>query len=167
MLVLVIGDLFVPERAIGIPEAFQRLLQPRGKIDSVVCLGETSPETLGFLQSLSGDLHKVVTGQSTVLHLAGSMKVGVTHGEDIVPQNDPLALLAVARMMDVDMLLSGATGVVEVYSLEGKFFVNPGSGCESFVLLDIPQGSTGGTSPCSVYVYSLAGADVKIDKLLL
>lgn len=37
-------------------------------------------------------------------------------------------MLIAARQMDVDVLLWGGTHRFEAYELEGKFFVNPGSG---------------------------------------
>lgn len=36
-------------------------------------------------------------------------------------------LAAVARQMDVDVLISGGTHRFEAFEFEGRFFVNPGS----------------------------------------
>lgn len=58
----------------------------------------------------------------------GSLRIGFTHGHTIIPQGDADALLIAARQMDVDVLLWGGTHRFEAYELEGKFFVNPGSG---------------------------------------
>lgn len=184
MLVLVIGDLYIPEREIVIPEQFIKLLQPRGKIDTVLCLGNvsTSPESETFLQNLSSEYH-CVRGESDDTVLESSMvfqfeglKVAMTNGYQIVPHNDPLAQLQVARMMDVDVLLCGSTHQVEAYILEGKFFVNPGSATgaftttlnstdtipidPSFCLMDIKD------KTCTLYVYTLVDGEVKIDKLI-
>lgn len=188
MLVLVIGDLYVPERATAIPPQFQALLQPRGKIDAVCCLGNvtSSPESQAFLQHLSPEYHCV--GGESDTGLEGSMvfnfeglRVGMTNGYQVIPHNDPLAQLQLARMMDVDVLLAGSTHVLEAYMLEGKFFVNPGSGTgawtsgapgvpgapgaqattdPSFCLMDI-NGRT-----CTLYVYTLVDGEVKIDKVV-
>ncbi|CAI4063506.1 hypothetical protein SKDZ_08G0540 [Saccharomyces kudriavzevii ZP591] len=57
----------------------------------------------------------------------GALKIGCCSGYTVVPKNDPLSLLALARQLDVDILLWGGTHNVEAYTLEGKFFVNPGS----------------------------------------
>ena len=57
----------------------------------------------------------------------GALKIGCCSGYTVVPKNDPLSLLALARQLDVDVLLWGGTHNVEAYTLEGKFFVNPGS----------------------------------------
>lgn len=57
----------------------------------------------------------------------GDFKIGCCSGYTVVPKNDPLSLLALARQLDVDILLWGGTHNVEAFTLEGKFFVNPGS----------------------------------------
>lgn len=57
----------------------------------------------------------------------GDFKIGCCSGYTIVPKNDPLSLLALARQLDVDIMLWGGTHNVEAFTLEGKFFVNPGS----------------------------------------
>jgi vacuolar protein sorting-associated protein 29 len=57
----------------------------------------------------------------------GSLRIGFTHGDSIVPPGDPDALLIAARQMDVDVLCWGGTCKFEAYEMEGKFFVNPGS----------------------------------------
>lgn len=57
----------------------------------------------------------------------GNFKIGCCSGYTVVPKGDPLSLLALARQLDVDIMLWGGTHNVEAYTLEGKFFVNPGS----------------------------------------
>jgi vacuolar protein sorting-associated protein 29 len=51
----------------------------------------------------------------------------VLHGHQVVPAGDTQSLAAVARAMDVDILLTGHTHRFEAFELEGRFFVNPGS----------------------------------------
>lgn len=41
-------------------------------------------------------------------------------------------MLTMARQMNVDVLIWGGTHKVEAYTLEGKFFVNPGSATGAF-----------------------------------
>ncbi|QPG76438.1 hypothetical protein FOA43_003827 [Brettanomyces nanus] len=135
MLVLATGDLHVPERAVDIPAKFKKLLQPRGKILQVLCTGNvTSPSSIQFLKSLSPDFQMVKGEQDKDLSLPLSLvftydklKVGLIDGFEIVPKSDPLGLLAQARMMDVDILIYGSTHKVEAYTLDEKFFINPGS----------------------------------------
>ncbi|KAI9849340.1 MAG: Vacuolar protein sorting-associated protein 29 [Sclerophora amabilis] len=134
-LVLVLGDLFVPDRAPGIPAKFKKLLSP-GKIGQILCLGNlTDKETYDFLRSIAPDL-QIVKGDFDVeapnLALSrivthGSLRIGFTHGHTVIPAGDADSLLITARQMDVDVLLWGGTHKFEAYELEGKFFVNPGS----------------------------------------
>ncbi|KAF2721467.1 vacuolar protein sorting-associated protein 29 [Polychaeton citri CBS 116435] len=163
-LVLVIGDLFIPDRAIDIPAKFKKLLTP-GKIGQILCLGNlTSPSVYNFLRSLAPDLQLVKgdfdiplsnptasaqypgndpagaspqqqgAGGAFAIPTAlskvvthGSLRIGFTHGDSIIPPGDPDALLIAARQMDVDVLCWGGTCKFEAYEMEGKFFVNPGS----------------------------------------
>lgn len=107
----------------------------------MLCLGNatSSPSTLEFLKSLSPDF-QIVKGEfddNSTLPLSlvithGSLKIGFTNGYTIVPRGDPLSLLITARQMNVDVLIWGATHKVEAYTLEGKFFVNPGSATGAF-----------------------------------
>ncbi|KAI1616795.1 Metallo-dependent phosphatase-like protein [Exophiala viscosa] len=139
-LVLVIGDLFIPDRAPEIPAKFRKLLTP-GKIGQVVCLGNlTDKETYDFLRAIAPDLH-IVKGdfdtEASNLALSkvvqhGGLRIGFTHGHTIIPQGEADALLIAARQMDVDILLWGGTHKFEAYELEGKFFVNPGSATGAF-----------------------------------
>ncbi|KAI9751163.1 MAG: Karyopherin transporter [Chaenotheca gracillima] len=134
-LVLVLGDLFVPDRAAGIPAKFKKLLTP-GKIGQILCLGNlTDKDTYDFLRSVASDL-QIVKGDFDVeapnLALSrivthGSLRIGFTHGHTVLPSGDADSLLITARQMDVDVLLWGGTHRFEAYELEGKFFVNPGS----------------------------------------
>lgn len=134
-LVLVVGDLFIPDRAPDIPAKLKKLLAP-GKIGQILCLGNlTDKETYDFLRQIAPDL-QIVKGEFDVeapnLALSkvvthGSLRIGFTHGHTIIPPGDPDSLLIAARHMDVDVLLWGGTHKFEAYELEGKFFVNPGS----------------------------------------
>ncbi len=57
----------------------------------------------------------------------GDFRIGCCSGYTVVPKNDPVSLLILARQLNVDILLWSGTHNVEAYTLEGKFFVNPGS----------------------------------------
>ncbi|MCJ1485485.1 Vacuolar protein sorting-associated protein 29 [Schaereria dolodes] len=143
-LVLVLGDLFIPDRAPDIPTKvrarFKKLLVP-GKIGQILCLGNlTDKETYDFLRQIAPDL-QIVKGDLDVeapnLALSkvvthGSLRIGFTHGHTIIPPADADSLLIAARHMDVDVLLWGGTHRFEAYELEGKFFINPGSATGAF-----------------------------------
>ncbi|KAL8859537.1 MAG: hypothetical protein Q9178_003936 [Gyalolechia marmorata] len=142
-LVLVIGDLFIPDRA-----SFKKLLTP-GKIGQILCLGNlTDKETYEFLRQIAPDL-QIVKGNFDVdapnLALSkvvthGSLRIGFTHGHTVIPPGDADSLLITARHMDVDVLLWGGTHKFEAYELEGKFFVNPGSATGAFSTGWFPDG---------------------------
>ncbi|KAK5094736.1 Vacuolar protein sorting-associated protein 29 [Exophiala xenobiotica] len=139
-LILVLGDLFIPDRAPDIPAKFRKLLTP-GKIGQTICLGNLKDkETFDYLRQVAPELH-IVKGDYDVdtpnLALSkvvqhGNMRLGFTHGHTVIPQADADALLIAARQMDVDVLLWGGTHKFEAYELEGKFFVNPGSATGAF-----------------------------------
>lgn len=157
MLTLLIGDLHIPERSIEIPPKFRKLLAPNpnqtpsnNKISQVLCLGNltNSFDTLKFLTNLSPSFNLVkgefdnsviLSQQLNELNLKidpipyhqtiqnGNLKIGFTNGYQVIPKNDPLSLLNLARELDVDILVWGGTHKVEAYTLDEKFFINPGS----------------------------------------
>ena len=56
MLVLLIGDLYIPQRAADIPAELKKLLVP-GKIHQIVCTGNiTSRETFDYLRSIAAEI---------------------------------------------------------------------------------------------------------------
>lgn len=165
MLILAAGDLYIPDRAVDIPDKFRKLLCPNptskptnSKLSKVLCLGNltNSWSSLQFLHDLSPAFH-LVKGEfddenilsqqltrlsddveSSIMQKNQSvpqvqivshdnLKIGFTNGYQIVPRNDPLSLLTLARELDVDILIWGGTHKVEAYTLDGKFFINPGS----------------------------------------
>ncbi|PSK41256.1 hypothetical protein C7M61_000932 [Candidozyma pseudohaemuli] len=162
MFTLAIGDIFVPDRLPGIPQKFLKLLAPNAgkypsnpRISQVVCLGNItqSKETLEFLYNISPSLH-IVQGEfddSNIVsqqleHILGNyaslpqykvvtvdnFRIGFTNGHQVMPRNDPLSLLAFAREINVDILIWGGTHRVEAYTLDGKYFINPGSASGAF-----------------------------------
>eukprot|EP00608_Synchroma_pusillum_P006652 CAMPEP_0198419282 /NCGR_PEP_ID=MMETSP1452-20131203/108_1 /TAXON_ID=1181717 /ORGANISM="Synchroma pusillum, Strain CCMP3072" /LENGTH=188 /DNA_ID=CAMNT_0044139407 /DNA_START=45 /DNA_END=611 /DNA_ORIENTATION=- len=133
-LVLVLGDIHQPARASAIPAKFQKMLVP-GKIHHVLCTGNlVSREVYDELRSLAPNVHVVrgdfddgVTFPESKTVQIGQWKLGLLHGHQVVPWGDPSSLAAVARSMDVDVLVSGHTHKNEISELEGRFYVNPGS----------------------------------------
>lgn len=139
-LILVLADLFIPDRAPDLPAKFRKLLSP-GKIGQTLCLGNLrDKETYDYLRTVAPELHIVkgdydVDAQNLPLSKVvqhGNLRIGFTHGFTIIPQADADALLIAARQLDVDVLLWGGTHKFEAYELEGKFFVNPGSATGAF-----------------------------------
>lgn len=83
--------------------------------------GEFDPATVSTTKNPAEEMPL-----STVIS-QGPFRIGCCNGYTLVPKNDPLSLLTLARQLDVDILLWGGTHNVEAYTLEGKFFINPGS----------------------------------------
>lgn len=178
VLVLVIGDFHIPHRVHDLPPKFKKLLVP-GKIQQIICTGNVcDKETFEYLRTVSPDVH-VVRGDfdedpryplSQIL-VHAPIRIGVIHGQQCVPTGDIDSLAAIARQMDVDMLISGGTHTFEAVEHSGHFFLNPGSATgawtglikgpviPSFALMDI-QGAV-----VTTYVYQLIEGDVKVEKI--
>ncbi|UOH79170.1 hypothetical protein LQV05_000160 [Cryptococcus neoformans] len=167
VLVLVIGDLHIPNLVHDLPAKFKKLLVP-GKIGQIICTGNVcDKETYDYLRTTAPEVH-VVRGEFDEHQ---SLRIGVVHGQQVVPAGDPDMLAALARQMDVDVLISGGTHRFESFEFEGRFFVNPGSATgawsslwngevtPSFALMDI-QGPV-----IVTYVYQLVDGEVKVDKV--
>jgi vacuolar protein sorting-associated protein 29 len=139
-LILVIGDLHIPDRAFDIPAKFKKLLAP-GKIAQTLCLGNlTDKATYEYLRTMAPDL-KIVKGrmdvEATSLPLTqvvthGAVRIGFLEGFTLV-SSEPDVLLAEANRLDVDVLCwSGGTHRFECFEYMDKFFVNPGSATGAF-----------------------------------
>lgn len=136
------GDFDIPLTTAAPPAPFQQGQQPQST---------ATEATFPIPTALS----KVVTH--------GSLRIGFTHGDSIIPPGDPDALLIAARQMDVDVLCWGGTCKFEAYEMEGKFFVNPGSatGAESWFDETLGEEEEGGNVPSFVLM------DVQGDVLVL
>ena len=132
-LVLVVGDMFVPQRAPDISEQFKSILIPN-KLQHVLSLGNIgSRESNDWLKSLSNDFHQVKGDfdegdipEKKVVQI-GEFKIGMVHGHQVLPWGDPEALSNVQRELGCDILLSAHAHQMDVRAKEGKFFINPGS----------------------------------------
>ncbi|KAH8796409.1 Metallo-dependent phosphatase-like protein [Hyaloscypha finlandica] len=171
-LVLVIGDLHIPDRALDIPAKFKKLLTP-GKIGQTLCLGNlTDKPTYEYLRSIAPDL-KIVKGKfdtdATSLPLSqvvthGSLRIGFLEGFTMVAPMETDLMLAEANKLDVDVLCWGGTHRFDAYEYENKFFVNPGSATGAFTTGWVGEGEEMVPSFClmdvqgiglTLYVYQL------------
>lgn len=133
-LVLVVGDMFIPDRCPDIPEQFKNILIPN-KIQYVLSLGNIgSRESYDWLKSLSSNFHGVKGEYDENSNLPetktvqiGEFKIGLIHGHQVVPWGDSEALANIQRQLNCDILLSGHTHVNSVTIYDGKYFINPGS----------------------------------------
>jgi len=171
-LVLVIGDLHIPDRALDIPAKFKKLLTP-GKIGQTLCLGNlTDKPTYDYLRSIAPDL-KIVKGRfdadATSLPLSqvvthGSLRIGFLEGFTMVAPMEMDLMMAEANKLDVDVLCWGGTHRFDAYEYENKFFVNPGSATGAFTTGWVAEGEEIVPSFClmdvqgiglTLYVYQL------------
>ncbi|EIN08736.1 Metallo-dependent phosphatase, partial [Punctularia strigosozonata HHB-11173 SS5] len=181
VLVLIIGDLHIPHRTHDLPAKFKKLLVP-GKIQQILCTGNVCDrETYEWLRTVAvgGDV-AVVRGDydespafplsHTVVHQGSPIRIGVIHGHQCIPAGDLDSLNAIARQMDVDVLVSGHTHTFQAVEYDNRFFVNPGSATgawngnqdaptPSFALMDI-QGPV-----ITTYVYQLIENEVRVEKV--
>ncbi|KAK3186629.1 Vacuolar protein sorting-associated protein 29 [Lecanicillium sp. MT-2017a] len=170
-LILVLGDIHIPDRALDFPAKFKKLLAP-GKIGQTLCLGNlTDKTTYEYLRSITPDL-KIVKGrydvEATSLPLTqvvthGSIRIGFLEGFTLV-SNEPDLLLAEANRLDVDVLCCGGTHKFDAFEYMDKFFVNPGSATGAFFNGWEPDAESSTPSFClmdvqgislTLYVYQL------------
>ena len=143
-LVLVVGDMFVPQRSQDIDPQFKAILIPN-KLQHVLSLGNIgSRESYDWLKSLSNDFHSVKGDfdegdmpEKEVVTI-GEFKIGLIHGHQILPWGNAESLSSIQRELDCDILLSGNTHQINVKVVDNKLFINPGSisGAFSNVMAD-------------------------------
>uniref|UniRef100_A0A6V3RWQ2 Vacuolar protein sorting-associated protein 29 n=1 Tax=Lotharella globosa TaxID=91324 RepID=A0A6V3RWQ2_9EUKA len=137
-LVLVLGDLCIPNRRGKLPDEFKTLLVP-GKIKHVLCTGNVCSK------SMDQYLRNLVVGNASNVHIVkgdmddnkdypeekvvtiGGFKIGLCHGHQLVPSAHVESLLNLQRKLDVDILITGNTHQRDIYANDKKFLINPGS----------------------------------------
>lgn len=174
-LVLVVGDMYIPDRCPDIHEQFKNILIPN-KLQYVLSLGNNgSRESYDWLKSLSNNFHTVKgehdensnAAETKVIQI-GDFKIGMIHGHQVIPWGDQEALANIQRQLACDILLSGQTHMNSVTIYDSKYFINPGSisgafsqitadPIPSFVLMVI-QGDY-----AIVYLYELNDKSKKFD----
>ncbi|OMJ87215.1 hypothetical protein SteCoe_11141 [Stentor coeruleus] len=158
-LVLLIGDLHIPQRSVDLPDKFKELLVP-GKVQHILCTGNVgNREHSDWLKSLAanvhfarGDFDEGISLPEQKLITIGDWKIGLIHGHQVIPWGDKEALSNIQRMMDCDLLVSGHTHNSSVESYDGKHFVNPGSATGAYSPL------TSDVKP-SFFIVALQGRD--------
>jgi len=178
-LVLVLGDLHIPQRKAELPEQFKDLLVP-GKMQHVICTGNiVSKTTEEYLRTLATSVHivrgdmDVTTGLSDLPEQKtlriGEFTLGLIHGHQSMPWGDPESLALIQRQLSCDILITGHTHKNAVYVYEKKYIINPGSATgaystftptviPSFVLMAIKG------SKVVTYVYELRDGEVHVSK---
>ena len=173
-LVLVVGDMFIPQRSPDITEQFKSILTPN-KVQHVLCLGNIgNKESYDWLKSLSNDFHTVkgdfnegdIPDQKCVQ--IGDFNIGLIHGHQVLPWGDLESLANIQRSLGCDILLSGHTHKTSIKVKENKLYINPGSisgafspliedTIPSFILM-ILQGEE-----AIIYLYSLNDKNKKFE----
>nr|CCC95943.1 unnamed protein product [Trypanosoma congolense IL3000] len=148
VLVLVVGDLHVPQRAASIPKVFTQMFTP-GRIQLVLITGNVGcREMYDYFHSIAPSVYCVkgefdsewwqAAGetensehgsslQETHVITVESLRIGLIHGHQSVPCGDKDFLAIIQRKLDVDVLVSGATHHCKISEFDGHLFVNPGS----------------------------------------
>jgi len=132
-LVLVVGDMFIPQRSPDINEQFKTILTPN-KVQHVLCLGNVgNRESLDWLKSLSNDFHNVKGNldegdiPEKKLVQIGDFSIGLIHGHQVLPWGDIESLANVQRSLGCDILISGHTHKTDLRVKENKLYINPGT----------------------------------------
>ena len=132
-LVLVVGDMFLPQRSPDINEQFKSILTPN-KVQHVLCLGNIGiQETYDWLKSLSKDFH-IVKGdfdqeeapEKKVIQI-GDFNIGLIHGHQVLPWGDLDSLGMIQRSLGCDIMISGHTHKTNVIVKDNILYINPGS----------------------------------------
>ncbi|KAI3651201.1 hypothetical protein MP228_004682 [Amoeboaphelidium protococcarum] len=195
MLVLICGNLNIPNRSVDLPNKFKKLLTP-GKIGAIICNGNlVTRETFDFLKSISHNLHtvrsiwdsedqsvpdyKVVSVENVKIGVVSSIATLYSSSSDVGAGemlNEELGMTA--RQLDVNILVyndeTAVDGVV-AFERDNTLFLNPGmcsqvrynalTGSRSIV----PSFALLDVKPESVtvYMYKYIASDdsVKVDKM--
>lgn len=136
MLVLIIGDTHIPDRAREIPLKLVYLIERDKPWDIVVFTGDlTGEHSLNWIKGLGKRLF-VVRGNMDYLPLPKSLtfsieglNIGIHHGDGVFPRGDSKGLAMIAKQLNVDVLLSGHTHTpfVKTGGEGSVLLLNPGS----------------------------------------
>mmetsp|Transcript_4813 Transcript_4813/g.6367 ORF Transcript_4813/g.6367 Transcript_4813/m.6367 type:complete len:200 (+) Transcript_4813:133-732(+) len=170
-LLIVLGDVCIPNRAAKIPDKFDKLLKASNQVKQVLCTGNLCTRTMEqTLESLSpifhsvrGDLDDKKEFPEAPLEKkirAGAFDIALIHGHQVVPWGDVQSLANYKRKLGVDILISGHTHKASVTELSDGLLLNPGSltgsfnavetkTTPSFMAVSIKDGV------CQIYLYEL------------
>ena len=131
--VLILGDSHIHDRADEIPGELMDIFTS-GSYDIVIHTGDlVDPDVLSLVKKL-GRRQYVVRGNMDYLDLPrqavfelGGVKIGVVHGDQVRPRGNIEALTRIAKLINVNVLVSGHTHAPFITEHEGVIHVNPGS----------------------------------------
>lgn len=132
MLIGVLSDTHVPERALKVPEIVYKLFKD---VDLLLHAGDlVSPDVLEKLKKIAptkasqGNIDRSY-GLKLPLRVyleVGGLKVGLSHG-DVYPRGDTQQLKYVAMEMGVEVLITGHTHWPFIEKVGDVLLLNPGS----------------------------------------
>lgn len=178
MLILIIGDLYIPFKSSDISQVFQDQLQP-GKIQHILCTGNLCLKAeLDYLRSICPEITIVkgeldepgITNSEEEVLTIGGLKIGLISSYSIFPLTDNSKLALKQRELDVNILVHGGSHKATANIFEGCLYLDPGSATgvpshdsektvPSFILLNV-QGIT-----ATAYIYSLSNDTINVEKV--
>lgn len=132
MLIGVLSDTHIPERADKIPET---VIETFKDVEMILHAGDlVSMDVFDELENLApticveGNMDRVYglkLPKHEVIKIDG-YKIGLSHGE-VYPRGDTQQLEYIGMEMDVDVLITGHTHIPFIKELENMLLLNPGS----------------------------------------
>ncbi|AEG18869.1 metallophosphoesterase [Methanobacterium paludis] len=132
MLLGVISDTHIPERASKIPETVFKtfkdtdMILHAGDLVSYDVLEEL--ESIATTRCVQGNMDRVFGAElpkRDIIEVEG-IKIGLNHGE-VYPRGDTQQLKYIAREMDVEVLITGHTHWAFIKEVDNILLLNPGS----------------------------------------
>ncbi|KAK2194585.1 bifunctional Metallo-dependent phosphatase-like/Phosphodiesterase MJ0936-Vps29/Vacuolar protein sorting-associated protein 29/Calcineurin-like phosphoesterase domain [Babesia duncani] len=138
-LLMVIGDLYIPQRTLDLPECFRELLKT-DKIKRVLCTGNVgNGAAMQLLKDLSpnfdavrGDFDPPGSFPERKVITVGNLTIGLINGYQLPVWGDQRLLYTLAIEMGVDVLIHGHTHTTQVAKYKNKIFINPASATGAF-----------------------------------
>ena len=174
MLIGVISDTHIPERASEIPEKVFKIFKD---VDMILHAGDLiSLEIKDILNNIApttcvqGNMDRYYGTKLPERELieVGGVKIGLNHGE-VYPRGDTQQLRYIGLEMKVDVLITGHTHYAFVNQLKDLLLLNPGSPTvprlsdPSVMLVEVDEGEVEaqlikiGESPCKALNYQARG----------
>lgn len=141
-MILILGDVHIPNRIDAIPEEIKKVLgNNKSKVSRIICTGNFGNiETYDYFKSLlakgsesnfycvKNDFQdtKMSFPEMTTVK-SHDFAIGVINGYQVVPWGDLTALSTYQKQLECDILVSGFTHIRGVFQFEGKWFINPGT----------------------------------------
>jgi len=183
-LILIIGEVAVPAKVDKINEDIKTILSKK-KFSKILCTGNIgNRETLDFFKGIiknnsSKNLHIVKSRydendenypENNVISI-GEFNIGLINGYQITPWDDIYSLRTLQKTLDADMIVSGFTNKLQVRSLDGIHYLNPGSLTGAFCPLSnesspsfILMMAEGSLAIIYTYVYNSSSKSFDINK---